>query len=124
MINGQKLGLLRDGPLNRELDHLHKRINEVFTKGEIALDRTLTQTGETGTKEINRLAGTIRLAAGASSVVVRNSFVNEDSFIFAVIQTNDATAILKNVVPADGEFTIRTTAAVTAETKIAWLVLN
>lgn len=106
----------------RHLEELHKRINEVFKVGPIELDRTLTPAGETGAKTINKIAGTVRMAAGASSLVVTNSFVDENSIIYCVIQTNDTTAILKNVVPADGSFTIRTTAAVTAETKFAFLV--
>lgn len=106
----------------REFEALHKRINEVFKVGPIELDRTLTPATETGNKTINKIAGSVRMAAAASSVVVTNSFVDEDSIILCVIRTNDTTAILKNVVAANGSFTIRTTAAVTAETEIAFLV--
>ena len=116
------------GELLRELEAIHKRINEVFTVGDIILDRTLTPATETGAKIINKLAGTVRFAAAATTLVVTNSFVDKNSIIFGVIQTNDATAIIKNIVPgtgtAEGTFTIRLNAAATAETVVAWFVLN
>lgn len=124
MIKGQPLRLTADPGLLRELEYVHKRVNEAFTKGKLEMDRVLTPAGETGAKTINKLAGTVRLAAGASSVVVTNDQVDEDSIIFCTIMTNDATAIIKNVVPAAGSFTIRTTAAVTAETRIGFQVFS
>jgi hypothetical protein len=125
---GQRGNWLRDlydiFAVQRELDWLHKRINEVFTVGGVDFDRTITPAGTTAPQTINKNAGSVNLAAGESSKVVTNSLVTVNSLIFCTILTNDATAILKNVVPADGSFTIRTTAAVTAETKIGFLVTN
>jgi len=125
---GQPLKVLQDFydkfTILRELEWIHKRVNEIFTVGEIVLDRTLTPEGTVGAQTINKIAGTVRMAAAESSVVVTNSFVNENSGVFVVIRTNDATGIFKNAVPADGSFTIRTTAAVTAETEFYWWVVN
>lgn len=110
--------------LRRELEWLHKRINEVFTVGDIVFDRTLTPETETGAKTINKLAGTVRFAAAATSLTVTNSFCKETSIVFAVVKTGDATAYIRNVVPSDGSFTIRLGAAATAETEVGWLVTN
>lgn len=85
---------------------------------------TITPIGTTGNVTINEPSGTVNIAAGASSVVVTNNLVTTDSLVFAVIRTNDATAILKNVPPANGSFTIRTTANVTGTTSIGWYVVN
>ncbi len=110
--------------LRQELEWLHKRLNDVFLIGQIVLDRTLTPTGTTTPQTINKIAGSFNLAAAESSKVITNSFVNENSLVICVVQSNDTTAILKNVVPAAGSFTCRTTAAVTAETRIGFVVLN
>lgn len=87
-----------------------------------ATDGTITAT--VGAVTINKPAGTAIIAAGASSVVVTNSLVTASSLVFAVIQTNDGTAILKNATPANGSFTIRTTAAVTGNTQVGWIIVN
>lgn len=129
MKPGQPLRLLLDAydrlSVLREFEWIHKRLNEVFNVGQIQLDRTLTPVGTTIPQTINKIAGTFRLAAGQSSKVVTNSFVDKDSLVFCVIKTADATAIIKNVVPDDaGFFTFRTTAAVTAETEVGFWLVN
>lgn len=90
--------------------------------GMPATDGTITAT--VGAVTINKPAGTAIILAGQTSVVVTNSLVTTNSLVFAVIRSNDATAILKNATPANGSFTIRTTAAVTANTQVGWLVIN
>lgn len=110
--------------LTKELEWLHKRINEVYLVGDMVMDRTLTAVGLTGAKTINKLQGTVRFAAGASSLTVTNSFVNQNSFVFCSVRSNDSTAAIKNVVSAVGAFTITLSAAATAETEVAFWVTN
>lgn len=128
MKPGQPLKVLADTydvlRLMRELEWLHKRINEVFTVGQIILDRVLTAAGVTGARTIDKVAGSVNFAAGATSLVVTNSLVDENSLIYCVLMTNDTTAVLKNVVPTRGSFTITLSAAATAETRCGFLVLN
>jgi len=128
MITGQPLkliGAIYDHlAVLRELEWLHKRLNDVFKVGPIELDRTITAEGSTGNKTIEKIAGTVRFAAGATTLVVTNPFVDENSLVFAVVKTNDTTAILKNVVPAAGLFTIKLNAAATAETEVGFIVFN
>lgn len=92
--------------------------------GGITVLATNTAAGTTGNQTIDKPSGTVNIAAGGSSVVVTNALVTANSIVIATIRTNDSTAIIKNVVPAAGSFTIRTTAAVTAETSIGFLVIN
>jgi len=88
------------------------------------LARTITAAGTTGAQTINKMAGTVNFAAGASTLVVTNSRVSTTSIIFATIRTDDATATIKNVVAASGSFTITLTAAATAETSVGFFVTN
>lgn len=96
----------------------------VDNTGKTTQEATMTAWGTAGDQTINKPTGSVNIAATWSSVVVTNSTVNANSIITCVIMTNDTTAIIKNVVPAAGSFTIRTTAAVTAETKIGFIVHN
>lgn len=88
-----------------------------------ALDRTITPGGTTGNQTINKMAGTVNIAAGQTSVTVTNSLVGANSIVLAVIRTNDSTATIKNVVPGSGSFVI-TIASATAETSVGFVVLN
>jgi hypothetical protein len=92
--------------------------------GSLNLERTVTAGGTTGAQTINKMSGSVNFAAGASSLVVTNSLVASTSFVFCTVQTNDATAVIKNVVPASGSFTINLSANATAETAVAFWVVN
>lgn len=85
---------------------------------------TNTAGGTTGAQTINKMSGSVNFAAGASSLVVTNSNVAADSIVLATISTDDATATLKNVVAGSGSFTIKLTAAATAETRVKWFVVT
>ena len=80
--------------------------------------------GVTGATTINRIMGSVNIAAGQSAIVVTNSLVTTSTKVFAVVQTNDATATIKNVVPTAGSFTVTITAAATAETRVGWFLFN
>lgn len=83
-----------------------------------------TNTGTVGAVTINKSAGRVNIAGAGTSVVVTNSNVTAASKVFAVIATADATAVLKNVVPGAGSFTITLNAAATAQTAIDFFVVN
>jgi hypothetical protein len=90
--------------------------------GQLFVDYTNTAT--VGAVTINKAAGRVNIAASGTSVVVTNSLVTAASHVMAVISTNDATAVLKNVVPAAGSFTITLNAAATAQTSIDFFVVS
>jgi hypothetical protein len=89
---------------------------KVLDNGKTSFAATNTAAGTTGAQTINKASGTVNCAAAATSLVVTNSLCTTSSIVFAVIRTNDATAWIKNVVPAAGSFTINLGAAATAET--------
>jgi hypothetical protein len=90
----------------------------------ISVSNTITDAGTTSVQTINKAAGSINLAAGEASKVVHNNLVTADSIILATVATNDATALIKNVVAGAGDFTITMNAAVTGETRVNWFVIN
>ena len=96
----------------------------IASTGLISYPTTVTAGGTTGAQTINKLTGTVNFAAAATSLVVTNSLVTTGSIVLCVIRTNDATAVIKNVVPAAGSFTINLNAAATAETSVGFIVIN
>lgn len=83
-----------------------------------------TNTGTIGAVTINKAAGRVNVAAAATSVVVTNSLCTAASHVMATISQNDGTAVLKNVVPAAGSFTINLNAAATANTSVDFFIIN
>jgi hypothetical protein len=96
----------------------------VESSGKTTWFATNTAAGTTGAQTINRPSGTVNFAAGATSLVVTNTLCTTASLVFATIRTNDATAVIKNVVPAAGSFTITLNAAATAETSVGFFIIN
>jgi len=92
--------------------------------GKMTLLNTVTTAGTTGDRTINQPSGTVNMAAGGTTLTVTNSTVTTSSLVFATVRTNDATAIIKNVVPGSGSFVITLSAAATAETSIGFFVIN
>lgn len=97
---------------------------KVTSAGRIDLDTTTTAGGTTGAQTINKPTGTVNFATAAATLVVTNSLVSTTSLVFCEVRTNDATAIIKNVVPAAGSFTITLNAAATGETSVGFIVFN
>lgn len=93
-------------------------------KGGINLYTTTTAGGTTGNVTIDKPSGTVNIAAAGTTVTVTNILVSATSTVFAVIRTNDTTALIKNVVPGAGSFVINLNASTTAETSIGFLVIN
>lgn len=93
--------------------------------GGLNYNPTITAGGTTGNQTINKVSGTVNIAAAGTTVTVTNSFVTTSSIVFCVIRTNDATATgVKNVVPGSGSFVVTLNAAATAEISIGFFVIN
>lgn len=84
--------------------------------------RSLSTT--TGAKTINLPAGSVKLAAGQTTLVVTNNSADANSLIFLTPQSSDATAKSFAITRASGSFTITANAAATADTHIGFLVTN
>ncbi len=93
----------------------------VSSKGSFIPEHTVSAT--IGAVVIDKMAGQCNIAAGQTAVVVTNALVTANSMILVTIASADATAIIKHVVAGAGSFTITTTAAVTADCKVNFLVM-
>lgn len=96
----------------------------LYVGNAIGVTQTITAAGVTGAQTINKAAGTVNFGPGASSLVVTNSLVSTASTVLCSVRTSDATAYVKNCVPAAGSFTANLGAAATAETSVGFLVIN
>lgn len=110
-------------------DGIKVRVNGVVrftftTDGGLTVDGTNTAAGTTGAQTINKMSGSVNFAAAATTLVVTNSLCTTTSKIFCTILTNDTTALIKNVIPASGSFTIRLNVAPTAETRVGFWIIN
>ncbi len=94
------------------------------TAGKFSILATNTAAGTTGNQTIDKPSGTVNIAATGSTVTVTNALCTTSSIIFAVVRTNDTTALIKNIVPGSGSFVITMNANVTAETSIGWFIIN
>jgi len=98
--------------------------NPAIYANSIGLSKTVTAVATTGNQTINKACGTVNIAAAGTTITVTNSIVTTQSIIFVSVSTNDTTALIKNVVASAGSFVITMNAAVTAETRINWMVVN
>jgi len=90
---------------------------------KLLVDATMTAIGTTGAQTINKAAGTVNIASGASSVVVTNSLVTTSSIVLACVYNGSSYAV-QRVVPASGSFTIYMTGMLAAEHGVQWMVIN
>jgi len=90
----------------------------------ITLFKTITATGTTGARTINKATGSVNFASTATSLVVTNDLVTVNSVIQVSKATNNTTARLGAVVAAAGSFTIHMDVAPTATTRVNFLVTN
>jgi hypothetical protein len=97
---------------------------QMDVKGKQIFDYTYTAPATTGAQTIDKVSGSVNFAAAATSLVVTNSLVTTNSIVQPILMTNDATAELGAVVVASGSFTIYMRTAPTAETKVAFFVIN
>jgi hypothetical protein len=79
----------------------------------------------TANPTINKPAGQVSVAIGASTVTVTNSLVTATSIVLCQLQFADATfTTILTVVPGTGSFVITGNATATALTKIGFIVIN
>jgi len=115
---------ISSGTIARFADNSDVEKFKFLNTGSLVLEATNTAGGTTGDRTINKISGTVNIAAAGTTVTVTNSLVTTSSIVFAVVRTNDTTALIKNVVPGSGSFVINMNAAVTAETSIGFFVIN
>ena len=90
--------------------------------GDVKLAATATTTAN---PTINKPAGQVSVAIGASTVTVTNSLVTATSIVLCQLQFADATfTTILTVVPGTGSFVITGNATATALTKIGFIVIN
>lgn len=85
-----------------------------------SLTGTITAALATGAKTINKPCGTVRFAAGATSLVVTNSLVTTSHRVLTTVSTNDSTMKSAQAVVTTGAFTLFPSANPTAETEVYW----
>ena len=90
----------------------------------IVVPTTITPIGTLGNQTINKINGTVNIAAAGTTVTVTNSKVTANSNIYVQLRTNDATAWIKNYVPAAGSFTINLGDPATGDVSIGFTVIN
>jgi len=95
-----------------------------YISDTLNVDKTLTAGGTTGAQTINKGSGSVNFAAAASSLVVTNSLVTANSVILLTLMSSDVTAKSASATAGSGSFTINLNAAATAETRVAFVVLN
>jgi hypothetical protein len=91
---------------------------------QVFLDATITAGGTVGAQTIDKSAGSVNFAAGATSLVVTSNKVTASSIVTCTVATNDATFKSVQCVPAAGSFTMFASAAATAETRVQFWILN
>lgn len=97
---------------------------QTLTNKRVYRENTVTAAGQTGAKTINKQVGTVRFAAGTSTLVVTNSLVGTASKVIArPIGAFDATATAFTCTAASGSFTITANGAATAETEVIFDVM-
>lgn len=93
--------------------------------GLLGLYIDYTNTATIGAVVINKAAGRVNIAAGATSVVVTNNRATAASEIFAVAAQVDANnPVLLSVVPAAGSFTINVAPAPAANQAWSFVIIN
>ncbi len=90
---------------------------------KLLVDATMTAAGTTGAQTINKGAGSVNFAAGATSLVVTNSLVTTASIVLAMVDAGSAVHV-QRVVTAAGSFTINLNTTAGAEVAVKWVVLN
>ena len=85
---------------------------------------TADSSGTPGNQTSNTVSGRCSIAAVGTTVTVTNNLVTAASRVFVAVGTNDATSVIKNVVPGAGSFVVILNAAATGTTNINWFVVN
>jgi hypothetical protein len=84
----------------------------------------LDDSATAGNRTVNHYRGKNKIAAGSAAVTITNNRVTSDSLVTVVLGTDDATAVLKNVVCSNNQFVVNLTAPATGDTVFAWYVVT
>ena len=124
---GTSYGIYADSSIDRGANRYFiysRSTSPSFFSGKQTFDATNAARGNTGDQKIDKPSFSVNFKAGATELKVSNSFVAENSYVLCTVQTNDATAVLKNATPSVGLVTIRLKEKATGETRVACLVVN
>lgn len=94
------------------------------TPGIVSGDKTITPPGTNGAQTINKGAGSVNFAIGATSLIVTNNLVSTNSVILVTIANNDASFTSAQITQTSGSFTIFANAPANAATRVNFLVIN
>lgn len=89
----------------------------------LKVDATMTAAGTTGARTIDKGAGSVNFAAGATSLVVTNNLVTTSSIILAMVDAGSAVNV-QRIVAASGSFTIYLNTTAASEVAVKWAVIN
>jgi len=124
---GTSYGIYADSSIDRGKDRYFiysTSTSPSFYGGKQIFDATNTPRGTTGDQKIDKPSFSVNFKAGTTELKVSNSFITENTYVLCTVQTNDATAILKNATPGAGSVVIRLKEKPTAETRVACLAVN
>lgn len=83
-----------------------------------------TNTATIGAVTINKAAGRVNVAAGATSVVVTNSLCTAAAHVLVTGAQNDTTGVVRAAVAAAGSFTIHMATAPTADMAVNFFIVS
>lgn len=109
-------------PLFDYLTVLSRAVFQLWSR--INASNSITPTGTTGAQTINKASGSVNFAPGASSLVVTNDFVTQNSVILVTVGSSDASLRTATAVATEGFFTLYGNAAATGETRVNWMVVG
>lgn len=95
------------------------------TAGAFNLTSYTDDSATPGPRTVNKVRGKSAIAAGASSVVITNSFCTTNSQVVCTLEANDTTAtFIKSSIASGTGFTLTVNANATAALKFSWHVIN
>lgn len=116
--------ILYDGGVHTSVDWNNHTLNDTtgtitlsYGSGTVALANGLTFSNA-------GYRGSSTVSAGSATKTVTAAGCSATSLPIVTLTTNDATAVLKNVVPGSGSFVVNLTANATGITAFQWVCLN
>lgn len=94
-----------------------------FFSGKFIFDRN-SKPYPVGNSTINKPLFIFKMPTGNTSAIITNSFITNDSIVFATIKDSNAGIYVKNIYCTDGQCTINLSAAPTSDLELSCLVVN
>lgn len=95
----------------------------ILPDGDGSAGQTMSTDGA-GNLYWNLKNGTGTITALSATATITDASITTSSKVFVVITQNDATAVLKNVVPGSGSAVLNLTVAATSNTTFAYFIMN